>query len=136
VRRHSAAVAAAPVAMVVCLGLLVSVPAALARATTAGQGTWGTAQEVPGTAALNQGGNAEVESLSCAAAANCSGGGYYTDRHGYLQAFVVGETNGTWGTARKVPGTAALNRGGNAVLEAVSCTSAGNCSAGGTTKAP
>src|SRR5436305_6560054 len=131
VRRSLAGVAAGPVAVVVCLGLLVSVPAAVARAAAAGGGTWGTAQEVPGSAALNQGGNAEVESLSCAAVGNCSGGGYYTDGHGLLQAFVVGETNGTWGTARKFPGTAVLNQGGNAVVEAVSCTSAGNCSAGG-----
>ncbi len=94
-------------------------------------GTWGTAREVPGSAALNTGGFAVVQSVSCASAGNCSAGGYYTDSSGHQQVFVVGETNGTWGTAREVPGSAALNTGGFAVINEVSCGSAGNCSAGG-----
>ena len=73
-------------------------------------GTWRTAQEVPGTAALNAGGDAEITSVSCASAGNCSAGGSYTDSSGHLQAFVVSEVNGTWRTAKEVPGTAALNR--------------------------
>ena len=93
--------------------------------------TWGTAQEVPGTAALNQGGTAQALSVSCASAGNCSAGGYYTDISRHQQAFVDSETNGTWGTAQEVPGTAALNQGGTARIESVSCASAGNCSAGG-----
>jgi hypothetical protein len=94
-------------------------------------GTWGTAKEVPGTAALNKGGSAVLNSVSCTSAGNCSAGGRYLDSSGDGQAFVVGETNGTWGTAKEVPGTAALNKGGSAVLNSVSCASAGNCSAGG-----
>ena len=94
-------------------------------------GTWGTAQEVPGTAALNTGGAAEIASVSCASAGNCSAGGDYLDSSGNQQAFVVNETNGTWGTAEEVPGTAALNTGGIAQIRSVSCASAGNCSAGG-----
>jgi hypothetical protein len=38
--------------------------------------------------------------------------------------------NGTWRTAREIPGIAALNQG-DAQVNAVSCASAGNCSAGG-----
>jgi hypothetical protein len=94
-------------------------------------GTWGTAREVPGTAALNQGGLAQITSVSCAAAGNCSAVGFYADSSGHGQAFVVNEKNGTWGTAREVPGTAALNRAGLASTTSVSCASAGNCSAGG-----
>ena len=94
-------------------------------------GVWGTAEEVPGTAALNQGGGAEITSLSCAAAGTCSAGGAYTDSSGHSQAFVVDETGGVWGTAEEVPGTAALNQGGFAQLKSVSCGSAGTCSAGG-----
>src|ERR1700735_2638315 len=94
-------------------------------------GSWGTAQEVPGTAALNKGGGAGTNSVSCASAGNCSAGGYYTDASGHTQAFVVTEVNGSWGTAQEVPGTAALNKGGDARAEAVSCGAAGNCSAGG-----
>ncbi len=68
-------------------------------------GTWGTAIEVPGTAALNTGGNAQIDSVSCASAGNCSAGGFYTDSSGHGQAFVVSEVNGKWGKAEEVPGT-------------------------------
>jgi hypothetical protein len=37
----------------------------------------------------------------------------------------------TWGKAIQVPGIAALNTGGDAVVISVSCPSSGNCSAGG-----
>ena len=102
-----------------------------ALVVTEKNGSWGTAQEVPGTAALNQGGGAGTNSVSCASAGNCSAGGYYTDASGHAQAFVVNQVNGSWGTAQEVPGTAALNKGGDARAEAVSCGAAGNCSAGG-----
>jgi hypothetical protein len=94
-------------------------------------GTWQKSAEVPGTAALNQGGNAEISSVSCASPGNCSAGGYYADVSALPQAFVVSETNGTWQNAEEVPGTTALNTGGNAEVRSVSCASAGNCSAGG-----
>src|SRR5262249_27932567 len=97
------------------------------QAVAAGEanGGWGTAKEVPGTAALNKGGAAEIASVSCATAGNCSAGGFYTDGSGHLQVFVVGETNGAWGTAKEVPGTAALNAGGTAQFDSVSCATAG-----------
>jgi hypothetical protein len=94
-------------------------------------GVWGTAVEVAGTAVLNQGGNARITSVSCGAAGNCSAGGSYADGSGHGQAFVVSQAHGTWGPAREVPGTAALNQGGSAQITSVSCPSAGNCSAGG-----
>jgi hypothetical protein len=52
-------------------------------------GTWHTAIEVPGTAALNQGGRAGFFSVSCASAGNCAAGGFYTDSSRHEQAFVV-----------------------------------------------
>jgi hypothetical protein len=94
-------------------------------------GTWSRAIEVPGLAALNAGGQAEVSSVSCDSAGNCAAAGYYHDRHGHGQGFVVNEQTGTWGRAIKVPGLAALNAGGQAELSSVSCSSAGNCAAGG-----
>jgi hypothetical protein len=94
-------------------------------------GRWGTAEEVPGTGALNGGGSAQVSTVSCAFAGDCSAGGYY-ERSGGLEAFVVTQKHGRWGKAEEVPGTAALNKGGIAQIESVSCGSAGNCSAGGT----
>jgi hypothetical protein len=94
-------------------------------------GTWRTAIEVPGTGALNKGGSAQVVSVSCASAGNCTVGGIYTDRAGREQAFVGSEQHGAWRKAIEVPGTAALNKGGAAEVDSVSCASAGNCLAGG-----
>ena len=45
--------------------------------------------------------------------------------------FSRAEVNGYRVTVTKVPGSAALNTGGGAVLFAVSCDAAGNCGAGG-----
>jgi hypothetical protein len=58
-------------------------------------GIWGNAQQVPGTAALNQGQDGSLESVSCGSAGNCGAGGFYTDSSGHQQAFVASETNGT-----------------------------------------
>lgn len=97
-------------------------------------GVWGTAQEVPGTGPLNQGGDAHLGAMSCASVGNCSGGGFYTDAAGNTQVFVVNETNGIWGAAEEVPGSAAVSKGGafGAQLFSVSCASAGDCAAVGT----
>jgi hypothetical protein len=94
-------------------------------------GSWGTAIEVPGLAALNVGGSADVESVSCGQARYCAAGGTYRDGNGYQQAFVVSDINGAWGTAIEVPGSAALNTGGSAQITSVSCTSARYCVAAG-----
>ena len=94
------------------------------------RGRWGTAIEVPGLAALNRGGYADVNSVSCASAGNCAAGGIYLDRRGW-QGFVAAERHGRWGQAVKVPGLAALNAGGYAGVGSVSCASPGNCTAGG-----
>jgi hypothetical protein len=99
-------------------------------------GAWGTAVEVPGIAGLNQAGKAEVMSVSCSSPGYCVAGGYYTSGHSgggvaFTSAFVVSQVNGTWGMARQAPGIAALNTGGLASITSVSCSSPGNCSAGG-----
>jgi hypothetical protein len=94
-------------------------------------GTWGKAQPVRGLRALNTGGQARINAVSCGAAGNCAAIGSYEDRSHRTQAFVVTETAGTWGTAQPVPGVAALNAGGHAELDAVSCAAAGRCTVGG-----
>src|SRR6266700_4010663 len=94
-------------------------------------GRWRTAIKVPGTAALNTRRVAEVQSVSCAAAGSCAAGGFYAAGSGGEQAFVVSEAGGRWRTAIEVPGTAALNKGGDAAIESVSCAAAGSCAAGG-----
>jgi hypothetical protein len=95
-------------------------------------GTWGTAIKVPGLAKLNRLGNEDITSVSCAAAGNCSAGGSYAvASNNENQAFVVTETNGIWGTAIEVPGSAGLNNGVDARVSSVSCAAAGKCSAVG-----
>jgi hypothetical protein len=59
-------------------------------------GIWRKAVKVPGTATLNTG-DAQVNSVACGSAGNCSGGGFYTDSAGYEQLMVVTEVT--------VPGT-------------------------------
>jgi hypothetical protein len=94
-------------------------------------GSWHNAVKVPGTTGLNAGKDARVTSVSCAGPSSCAAGGYFIDGKGRHQVFVVNETKRVWGKAIMVPGTAALNAGGNASLTSVSCGSPGNCSAGG-----
>src|SRR5215471_10357793 len=136
-RRQRVVMVLAGAAALWCAALLAvacTAPAGVARAAAgaaARAGSWRAAIEVPGTGALNKGGDAVVNSVSCASAGNCAAVGSYTDGSGHQQAFVASETNGTWHAAIEVPGTAALNKGGNATVNSVSCASAGNCTAGG-----
>ncbi len=130
----TARVFVASVAGALCLampaGALASAPPARRDVTTGV--TWRHAKKVPGTAALNAGGFAEVTALSCASAGNCAAGGYYHDGSGLTQSFVVSERNGSWAKAREIRRLVAMNIGGRAEVTAMSCPSAGNCAAGGT----
>src|SRR5215470_296411 len=136
-RRRLAAVATAAAAAALLAGTSPAAAQGRTPAHTAGGAralsgrAWGAAEEVPGTAALNAGGNAGVNSVSCPSAGNCSAGGWYAVSPGLHQTFVVSQVHGAWGTAAEVPGSAALNAGGFALINAVSCTSAGDCSAAG-----
>jgi hypothetical protein len=94
-------------------------------------GVWGNAIEVPGTAALNARGLASADHSSCPTAGNCTISGTYRDSAGHDQPFVAREKSGAWGKAVELPGIAALNAGVVSGIDALSCTSAGNCSAAG-----
>jgi hypothetical protein len=94
-------------------------------------GHWGHASNVPGLAALNKDGEADVFSVSCGSPGNCAAGGSYYDIHGRFQGFVAVQMNGTWQAAIQVPGLAALNTGFEAYVNSVSCPPASNCVAGG-----
>jgi len=91
-------------------------------------GTWGNAMPVPGSIALNAGGVANVQNISCPSTGNCAVSGFYTDANGNEQIFVADEVNGTWGDATRLPGPAST---GNNSGAHVACWSAGNCTAGG-----
>lgn len=90
-------------------------------------GVWNAPQEV--ATAYNLGGNASVNSISCPAVNSCVATGFYTDASKQRQAFVVEETNGTWGATQSVAG--GINLGGDAVATSVSCAAAGSCVVGG-----
>ncbi|MGA2970163.1 MAG: hypothetical protein ABSE75_10185, partial [Acidimicrobiales bacterium] len=94
-------------------------------------GTWGSAQEVPGSGALNAGNLGLVDAISCTSPGDCGAGGIYTDVSKDSQSFVVNETGGSWGSAQELPGSGALNVGGAGLVDVISCTSPGNCGVGG-----
>lgn len=100
-------------------------------------GTWGTAQTVPGVSALPGGAqSARLGTVSCSSEGNCSAGGCYQaigcPDDTPSQALLVTEKDGVWGKAKAVPGLAALNRGKDAIVDLMSCRSPGNCTAAGT----
>jgi hypothetical protein len=91
-------------------------------------GRWGNARAVPGLAALNTGQSGEADSVSCPTGGNCTVVGSYSDAKLISHSFAADEKNGIWGPAREIPGTQGLS---NSAPVAVSCASAGNCSATG-----
>jgi len=107
----------------------------LAYVVTETDGVWGKAQTVAGARAdYNAYNYAEVTAMSCSSPGNCSAGGTYGaaagGTNGYPDnAFVVDETDGVWGRAQEVQGEPAMSY--ESTIASVSCTSPGNCSAGG-----
>lgn len=94
-------------------------------------GDLGAFEFPPGTVALNVGGTALDNSVSCASDGNCVLVGHYTDATGRWQPFIAEETGGTWQNATTVPGIATLDAGHFSDLQSVSCPSPGNCAAFG-----
>jgi hypothetical protein len=121
-------------------GAMTASPAGAApTAATAGRpavsalaaGHLGDARPVPGLAALNVGGSADVIFMSCPASGFCTAAGSYVDGANHNQAFTVTETNGTWGQATPVPGLSALGGGHPTDITALDCPAAGRCVVGG-----
>jgi hypothetical protein len=95
-------------------------------------GTWRRAIAIASVGKLNTGGYAQAAAISCTAPGDCTVGGSYQGSGSYNRhAFILAEKNGGWGQAMRVPGLAALNTGKAAGLNALSCPSAGNCTAVG-----
>jgi hypothetical protein len=89
-------------------------------------GTWGTAQEAPGTAALNSH-NVALNSVSCSSAGNCSAVGYYGDSTDTPHGMTLDEVGGTWQSPTLLTEPSSAGSG----LFSVSCFSDGDCLAGG-----
>ncbi len=102
-----------------------------AMAATETSGTWARATEV--TAPANVGNNpvATLQGISCSSAGNCTSAGYYLDSSSNFQAMLARETSGTWTRATEVTAPANARSNPGAELYAISCSSAGNCTAAG-----
>ena len=98
-------------------------------------GTWHRAQQVPGSATLNAGGNASVTSVSCPVAGTCVAAGTYRPGKGPGQLFVVNASAGQWKRAIQLPGSGPLITGSGSAIGQVSCASAAICEVGGTLQA-
>jgi hypothetical protein len=61
-------------------------------------GTWGMAQAVPGSVALNKGEIATTNAVSCAAPGNCAAGGSYVDSSDVEPAFLADSSTATAST--------------------------------------
>ncbi len=127
-------------------GALAAVAVCLAAAGCTGAGgSWGAAFVAPGTSALNgfRNGSSPVggfTSLSCTAAGACTAAGTYTDRQGLVGVFVLDAAGGSWRSATRLPGLAALDsgqapqggkEGGPFPSIHLSCSAPGTCAAGG-----
>lgn len=91
--------------------------------------TWGTAQTIPGLAALDIANQGQVNAVSCISAGNCVIGGSYSASLGTGDAFLAPITNGVVGSATVIPSVQALDVGGYAEVRSISCTAAGTCAA-------
>ncbi len=106
--------------------------------TTETSGTWSAAQLMLGSKALGikyKGtySDAEPNALSCSSTGNCVVGGFVSNALGYLVVgFLYQQVGGVWTPALVVPGLAALNAGAFGFVNAVSCSTATDCEAGGT----
>jgi hypothetical protein len=91
-------------------------------------GTWGSVRQVPGTDSDQI---AYLTSVSCTAPGDCTAGGFYQPSTQAIGgAFAVTETNGVLGNLvmLRVPG---MPFDGESSTISVSCSSPGNCTAGG-----
>jgi hypothetical protein len=105
--------------------------AASARPATAVRNGWGSAVNIPHLNALATGSGADAQVVDCSSAGDCVAGGFYIDSGKHDQSWLAVQHNGKWENAFEVPGTAALNAGGDGSLVSISCPSAGNCAATG-----
>jgi hypothetical protein len=93
-------------------------------------GSWGPARTfaVPTPSAATT--NAQILSVSCATAGNCTAVGHYTDDKLAQRSMAITETNRGWGKAIKPHATTPDFAAGSNTL-AVSCAKPGTCNVGG-----
>ena len=98
-------------------------------------GTWNAAAEakLPANAKPTHNGDSSVSlgPVSCASAGNCSAVGWYSAAGAGRQGLLVSESDGTWQTGVEADLPAGAAKDPWADIAAISCASAGNCSAVG-----
>jgi IPT/TIG domain len=99
-------------------------------------GVWAATKAIPGLSALDAGPSQNRTILSCSAVGNCVvAGEFLTGGSGTFDpptvAFLDQEVNGTWATAHVVPGLSNLDVYDDSFVTSLSCSSPGNCEAGG-----
>jgi hypothetical protein len=128
----------ARVAFLAALATLLSTLAAAATVASHAQaaplnapGSWGPARSVaPPKPAAATTQVAQILSVYCAAAGNCTAVGHFSDDKLAQRAMAVTEVNGIWGKAVQPYSTTANFVDGSTMLT-VACTKAGTCDAGG-----
>lgn len=95
-------------------------------------GAWapGIQAVLPANAATTQN-ILEIDAMSCPSAGDCSAVGTYTDSSGNWQGLLLTETAGTWAPAIEAPLPANASSRQMVAILAISCASAGNCTAVG-----
>jgi hypothetical protein len=103
-----------------------------AMEATETRGHWDQASRVtpPSKAGTNP--EAALKGISCTPARACTAVGQYLDSSGHIQAMEATETRGHWDQASRVTPPSKAGTNPDAKLYAVSCTSAGRCTAVGT----
>jgi hypothetical protein len=71
-----------------------------------------------------------INAISCTSGTACSADGFMSTSK-TTDAVVLDESNGRWKRAQVIRGTGSSHNVDNATLKAISCSSPGNCSAGG-----
>jgi hypothetical protein len=71
-----------------------------------------------------------LNAISCTTATACSAGGFISTS-ATSEAIVIDESNGVWHKAHVIRGAPTIGQSENATINAISCASPGNCSAGG-----
>ena len=99
----------------------------------AASGTWGQATPaVFGSGVQSTTPYAWLNAVSCGSVGNCTATGYFGNAAGGYEAFTLTSTAGVWGQATPaVFGSGVQSTTPDATLTAVSCGSAGNCTAAG-----
>jgi hypothetical protein len=94
-------------------------------------GTWKSPVEVTMPAGAAHNPHVESRALSCTSVGNCTAAGEYRDSAGHEQGFLLDESAGAWGSVVRAPLPANASSQPEVRLEALSCPSAGNCTAVG-----